>query len=275
MRKLEQHKGDLIITDQVMMEFKKNRQKVLMDTHKSVKAPEWGSLTLPPLLAESKASKAIEAHKKALTKHAEKLRSRLAKVVKEPSRYDPVYQALQRIFKHPSDHRLSRDKKIRLQIRESAEKRFRLGYPPRKDADTSFGDAINWEWIIHCCNASSCGVVIVTRDGDYGAPVGGKLVLNDWLREEFRDRVSSRRKIVLTDKVTDGLKELAVPVTRQEEEATERLAPALVERPNGPGTLTAQLEEFFGLSRGKQRGIAESLREYLATSVSASNPNET
>lgn len=224
LKKLEQHKSSAISTDQVAMEFKKNRQKVLLETQRALRTPDWASLTLPPLLTETKSSRAMEKHKKALTAHSAKLRERLAKVLKEPTVYDPVYQTLQRIAKHASPYFLGRDKKVRFEIRELAEKRFRLGYPPRKDGDTSFGDAINWEWIIRCAKDSGKGVIIVTRDSDYGAAIDGNYALNDWLREEWRERVSKKRKIVLTDRITVGLKELAVPVTRQEDEATQELA---------------------------------------------------
>jgi hypothetical protein len=98
-----------------------------------------------------------------------------------------------------------------------------LGYPPRKAADTSIGDAINWEWIIHCAKESGSGVVIITRDSDYGAPVGGKPVLNDWLREEFKSRVSRKRKIILADRLADGLKAADITLTKQEADAEDAL----------------------------------------------------
>jgi hypothetical protein len=226
LRKLEQHRASLITTDQVVMEFMKNRQRVLLETHRNFKAPDWASLTLPPLLVEAKGSKTLEWHKKSLINQSAKLRDRLTKVLKEPSRYDRVYQTFQRILKHRGVYTLSREKSERIEVRESAEKRFKLGYPPRKDVDTSFGDAINWEWIIRCAKSSGHSVVLVSRDTDYGASVDGQLVLNDWLREEFRDRVAKNRQIVLTDRITEGLKKLAVAVTAQEEHATEHLAPS-------------------------------------------------
>jgi hypothetical protein len=86
---------------------------------------------------------------------------------------------VQRLLKHKGPYNLSRDKEVRFEIRELAQKRFTLGYPPRKQGDQSIGDAINWEWIVRCAEESGSGVVIVTRDSDYGLPIGGKPALND------------------------------------------------------------------------------------------------
>ena len=98
-----------------------------------------------------------------------------------------------------------------------------LGYPPRKQADTSIGDAVNWEWIVKCSIDSGKHIVIVTRDTDYGAIYDGKSYLNDWLRHEFSERVSQKRKIILTDKLSHGLKVVHAAVTKEMEQEEERL----------------------------------------------------
>ena len=41
-------------------------------------------------------------------------------------------------------------------------------YRHRKKNDTSIGDAINWEWIVHCAENSNAAIHIVSRDSDYG-----------------------------------------------------------------------------------------------------------
>lgn len=108
-------------------------------------------------------------------------------------------------------------------IRSAARKRFVLGYPPRKPGDTSIGDAINWEWIIHCAQASTDGhhVLIVSRDGDYGITFDGEPILNDWLRSEFKARVSRKRKIELTNKLSNALRKLDEIVQAEDERAEE------------------------------------------------------
>jgi hypothetical protein len=69
--------------------------------------------------------------------------------------------------------------------------------------------------------------VICSRDADYGSEFDGKVYVNDHLKQEFKDRVSQRRKLVLRTKLSDALKELDIAVTKQEEQAeTEIVAQA-------------------------------------------------
>ena len=92
------------------------------------------------------------------------MRNRTEQLFRSPTTKDPVYKVAQRVFKHPSDHNLTRQRKERDSIRRLAYKRFVLGYPPRKAGDTSVGDAVNWEWIVRCACDSGDDVVIVSRD---------------------------------------------------------------------------------------------------------------
>src|SRR5690606_10224611 len=112
---------------------------------------------------------------------------------------------------------------IRHPIRRKAFRRFLHGCPPRKKNDTSIGDAINWEWMVHCANAQTAELVIVTRDSDYGAHFDNRGYINDHLKQEFAERVSKRRKILLYSKLSDALKHFQVPITRGEEEAEAEL----------------------------------------------------
>ncbi len=108
-------------------------------------------------------------------------------------------------------------------IRTLARKRFVLGYPPRKNEDNSIGDAINWEWVINCAQKSSKDIIIVTRDSDFGAILKGESYLNDWLRQEFKERVSRKRKIFLTDKLALAFKAIKLPVSQAMEDEEARI----------------------------------------------------
>ena len=113
-----------------------------------------------------------------------------------------------------------------------ARKRFVLGYPPRQRNDVSIGDAVNWEWIVRCCQDSGKHVVIVSRDNDFGCGHAGQYYLNDWLKQEFGERVSKRRKIILTDKLSRGLKIVHAAVTKEMERAEEEFLSEVVHDPN-------------------------------------------
>src|SRR6202035_1447324 len=129
---------------------------------------------------------------------------------------DPVYKAAQRLFHRDSPLVLTRENRVKRQIRGRAMRRFLSGCPPRKPNDTSMGDAINWEWMIECANAESAGLVIVSRDFDYGVDFEGKHYLNEHLRQEFSDRVSKKRKVVLCRLLSEALKYFNIPVTAAE-----------------------------------------------------------
>ena len=80
------------------------------------------------------------------------------------------------------------------------------------------GDAINWEWMIYVSEKTGADLCIVSRDSDYGVQYDGEMFLNDWLRDEFKDRVSRKRKIFLYSKLTEALKTMKVEVTTPQEE---------------------------------------------------------
>jgi len=223
LEQLEACKDRLIIGSQVEMEYKKNRQAVIVESLKNFTSPDWGKLTPPALVADLQAAKMVEKKKKEIITQQKKVDEKIQSVLSDPTHHDPVYKTLQRLFKHDSPFNLSRDKKERLSIRNLARKRFTLGYPPRKEGDTSIGDAVNWEWIVKCSIDSGKHVVIVTRDTDYGAIYEGNSYLNDWLRQEFSERVSQMRKIILTDRLSVGLKIVHAAVSKEMEDEEEAL----------------------------------------------------
>lgn len=223
LEQLEACRDRLILGSQVEMEYKKNRQRVIVEAMTAFSGPDWSRLTPPALVSELQATKMLEKHRKQLVAQQKKLNAKITKILGDPSRCDPVYQTLQRLFKHDSPLNLSREKKERFAIRNLARKRFVLGYPPRKNGDTSIGDAVNWEWIVKCSSDTGKHVVIVTRDTDYGVIHEGGSYLNDWLKQEFSERVSQKRKIILTDKLSQGLKLVHAAVTREMEQEEEQL----------------------------------------------------
>jgi hypothetical protein len=220
---LERHQGILITSDQIRMEFLKNRQKVVAESIKGIAKPNMTSV--PTIVGDFQQAKMLAKHlKSAMASHAGLCR-RIESILSDPSRHDPVFKVLTRIFDFDSDLNLKRPNKTRYKIRNLARKRFVLGYPPRKSGDTSIGDAINWEWIIWCAeqSAENHHILVVSRDGDYGITYEGKAILNDWLRREFKDRVSQKRKIELTNRLTDALKLLAERVSAEDESEETKL----------------------------------------------------
>jgi hypothetical protein len=211
----------IITTAEVEMEYKKNRQKVILDTLSSIKPPNCGQLNIPSFLRESKKKQSSVLIKEKVNTLAKELVERTEKLLESPNRYDPVYKILQRLFKKETSCNLSRNKDIRFEIRELAKKRFMLGYPPRKPDDTSIVDPINWEWIIYCAKHNSKDIVIISRDTDYGQHHKDKSYLNDWLKQEFKARVSNKRSIIFTRLLSEGFKLAGISVSKEAEEAEE------------------------------------------------------
>ena len=93
---LEAIKEQLIMTDQVEMEFKKNRQIAILEGMQELKAPS--KISVPSVLRQDKSSTAIDKDIENIKKRIKKLRERYSNVFENPTRYDKVYQVLQRLF---------------------------------------------------------------------------------------------------------------------------------------------------------------------------------
>lgn len=230
LEQIEACKDRLILGSQVEMEYKKNRQHVILESLGKFGMSDWGKLSAPALLSETQASGMIEKHRKELVKQQKIVIEKIQNILECPATQDEVYKVLQRVFKHRSPYNLNREDKRRFAIRRLARKRFFLGYPPRKKNDISYGDAINWEWLVQCSIDSGKDIVIVTRDSDYGVVYKNKSYLNDWLAQEFKQRVSQKRKLKLTASLSEGLKIVHAKVTKEMEEAEQQMLSELLSK---------------------------------------------
>jgi len=212
----------LILTDQVEMEFLKNRQWEIVAALKALKPPETPQV-VPAYLAESKAASGIAKGQGQIKQQITKLRKRLANVLDNPSVHDPVFKTVRLVFAHESSLNLKFEDAKQTEVFERAVRRFQRGMPPRKKGDTSIGDAINWEWIVESAKATGRDVIVVSRDGDYGIIFNDKSYLNDWLTQEFRKRVPGNRRIEYTRSLTKALRRLSVKVSPPEELEEQRI----------------------------------------------------
>lgn len=227
LEKLERVRDRVICTYQVEMEFLKHRQKEICGISKQSIVEQISSL--PAVLSDTQLSDSVTRARKDLKSKKAKLNKNLLKLLKNPSD-DRVYNVLEKVFRSESDHVLTRDMDVKNKIKRLARRRFQLGYPPRKHDDTSMGDSINWEWIIHCASHLSGRFVIVSRDSDYGCQYDREYFLNDQLRHEFRGRVG-KKSLVYTQKLSEALGYLDVAVTEKERksEAEEIVRPSTLE----------------------------------------------
>lgn len=219
LEKIQKVSDRIISTYQVQMEFLKNRQNELLKSVQQIKNP---NVQIPGVMGDGHISTTTNKIKKESKKRDKYLVSRVENMLTQPNSHDQVYQALDAVFTSPNDHVLKRDMDIRHKIKRLACKRFMLGYPPRKNNDTSVGDALNWEWIINCAERMQGRFYIVSRDGDFGCTYKNKQYLNDQLKLEFRERVG-KKSIIYTHRPSDVLKALEIKVTEEELKAESEM----------------------------------------------------
>ncbi|WP_282025532.1 PIN domain-containing protein [Limimaricola cinnabarinus] len=218
---LRRHRSSLILTDQVKMEFLKNRQNAVAEIWKEVPAP---AVNLPAVLQDYGPSKAFKKKMmEAKTLHAE-MQSKARGMLENPREEDIVFREVEQLFSEKSRWLLAENSSEFEAIFARAQRRFDLGQPPRKNKDNSIGDALNWEWVVECAiKAGGLGVMLVSRDGDFEGGGGQKSALNDYLEYEFSSRVGKNCKLTVTKRLTDALSILEETVSSEDRKAEERL----------------------------------------------------
>ena len=270
---------DLVMTYQVEMEFMCNRQRVMVEFLEELKNCV-RRVSAPAFLAESKTNKALATLLGRTKSQVAKLRQRLIHLIEHPSK-DPVLVAANRMFRVDSPLNLRREDEARVEVKEKAATRFRLGYPPRKKGDTSMGDALNWEWILRCMGEHNRDVVIVSRDSDYGVEIDGKSYPNDWLVHEAKQRARQTRKIKLVSRLSAGLKEMKIEVSAEEIEQEKKVAEQVPSADQQAGSLSAffppgnPLDFLYRIDPDAEakRAVAEMVGRLRGTSGSSSALN--
>jgi hypothetical protein len=248
----------LIVPYQLEMEYKRNRQAAILEGLEGLKPP--ASISRPGMFSDAKVSSALKKNILAATKRVAALKEKMKRALADPSNCDPVYQVCQRLFHAETELVLKRDDKFRHIIRRRAFRRFLHGCPPRKRNDTSIGDAFNWEWMIECADRNNAELVIVSRDADYGVCFEGKTYINDHLSQEFHERLSRKRNLLLYMKLSEALKHFEVAVTpeeEKEEDAWTRLIEGVEHQAKGEGkvvdweTLVDEMAKCIPRKNGK------------------------
>jgi hypothetical protein len=219
--KIDSLHDKIITTCQVEMEFKKNRQKVISESVTALKVPDL-NIPTPAFLNESAAVRVIKTRNADMKDRVKAIQERVLAALEKPTSHDKIYQSVQRLFTNGNTFNLRRDGPEYKSTWRSALRRFLEGQPPRKNEDTSAGDAINWEWIVRCAKTAKADVVLVSRDADYGLILKDKGYANNWLSEEFKKRVGKQRRLILVARLSEALKLVDVKVTAAEV-ASERV----------------------------------------------------
>lgn len=262
LRRVEKIADKLVVTYQLESEFKKNRQAAILEGMKQLKEPS--QIPSPGIFSDAAATRVMANNLKEAGKRAKRLHARLIRALENPAQHDPVYQVCQRVFQKTDDLTLTRDNPVRRAIRRSAYRRLLHGCPPGKRGDTSYGDAFNWEWMVNCAIKQAAGLVIVSRDSDYGITIENKSYINDHLRHEFSDRVSRKRKLLLFTSLSAALKAFDVSVSEKEAAVEEELLTRPIYSSFSPSTAL----DFFAYADASGSGanrLTDAQRAYLLT----------
>lgn len=214
---IKKNSGIIIFGTQVLMEYKKNRRKEILNTIANLKMGI-ENIQYPAILRENDLKSIKELQSKIKEIHTQKI-EKFNKIYADPYAEDEVFTTVELLEDENSPYFLSERNNKSEEIYELAKKRFLCGYPPRKKDDTTLGDAINWEWTVACSISSNKDIIIVSRDGDYGKRHNGEFYLNDWLLHEFRKRTG--KKIVLTSELSKAFDLLSIQGVSEEMKSAE------------------------------------------------------
>jgi hypothetical protein len=243
LERAEKISARIIVTYQLENEFKKNRQAAILEGIRGLKVPE--KMSHPGIFSDANAVQAINENLKQVAGQVGDLRRSLVQALEEPGVHDPVYKLCERVFHKSDDLTLRPDNALTETIRKNAVRRFWHGAPPRKDDDTSIGDAFNWEWMLECAIQKKADLVIVSRDADYGATLDDKSYINDYLKHEFSERVGRERSVTLYTRLSKALEHFSVKVSPQEEEAEKEFASSIA----AYAALSGEAPGYFDVAR--------------------------
>jgi hypothetical protein len=217
----------VILTEQVWVEFRKHRQKLMDELWHKVEVAKSSTDPLPAAFKEYKHSKFLQDDV-IFDKAKDQIKREIEDLIWKPDE-DPVYDRLMQLYRSESALHLRRTSEGFPEVYAAARLRANLGYPPGKARPESIGDAINWEWILRVAsrtNMEDGPIVLVSADGDFGLHFGRgsnrRSYLNDFLDQEFVEH-SAGTKIIFLDTISDGLGEIGVPVTKEIQRAEKEL----------------------------------------------------
>ncbi|MCD6596035.1 DUF4935 domain-containing protein, partial [bacterium] len=104
LEKINNNQDKIITSNQVEMEYKKNRQHTIYDfLNNRIKKIDLGDMSID-VFTSNRISKAISKRKIEIKTLQEKLNEKIIAMLKNPLRYDPVYKALNKLFKNKCEY---------------------------------------------------------------------------------------------------------------------------------------------------------------------------
>ena len=117
LEQIENHLDLIITTSQVEMEYKKNRQSVILESIDEIKKIGTVTGNIPAILSNTKAVEMISKSRKEIQTKKKNLKDKIEKILKNPVYNDLVYKSLQKLFRNKSEINLNRENKKRFKTR--------------------------------------------------------------------------------------------------------------------------------------------------------------
>lgn len=175
---LEQGKVKLYLPEQVIQEFRRNRENKIADALKQLREQKL-DLRFPQFCKEYEEFESLRQLQRSYSKaHAELIQKAIQDIQSENLKADKVIHDLfENGISIPVDET----------IKDLARTRIAVGNPPGKNG--SLGDALNWEVLIGNIQIGE-NLYFVTDDKDYSSPIDTN-VFNTYLSQEWKTHKNS------------------------------------------------------------------------------------
>ena len=213
------HPDTLIISEQVEIEFNNNRKQVIEEYIKHIPVKIENIALAPVLLSNTEEAIKIKTEVENLTKDFKELKKTLRSILNSPDEKDKAYQKIIPFFNINTDlNYKNAEAKLQDEIFLKAIKRFHRGMPPRKKDDLSIGDALNWEWCLHCCSEKDkANLIILSRDEDFAeSPKRPDNPILKVLEDEFKSQVGDGFDVKLERSLTKALSDIQISLTAEQ-----------------------------------------------------------
>jgi predicted nucleic acid-binding protein len=225
---LLKHPDHLIISDQVRIEFLRNRNQTIQNyLERLPKKVEENSIA-PVLLSRTKEAKELKQCANNLQCKLVILKKKLNDIWHNPKDNDMAYKKIMPLFDIDNPFNINKQpQELVDKIFFNAIKRFYQELPPRKKKDISIGDAFNWEWCLHCCSGSKPkhNLIILSRDKDFSDPENVNKI-HPSLKSEFAERVGKSFSVRLEKKLNKALNDIKLEISKDVEEELDKIQKA-------------------------------------------------
>lgn len=225
---LLEHPDHLIISDQVRIEFQRNRNQTIQKYLESLPKNVEKDSIAPVLLSKTEEAKEIEQFASNLQCKLVSLRKTLNDIWWNPKDKDMAYKKIMPIFDIDNPFNINKQPKEMVDIIFfNAIKRFYRDLPPRKKNDLSIGDAFNWEWCLQCCSGDKPkhNLIILSHDKDFSDPKN-KNKIHPFLKSEFAERVGKSFSVRLEHKLNKALNDIKLEISKELKEELDKIQKA-------------------------------------------------